>query len=91
MLPEVHGVGKNLDPILKPEKQHAIPEHGSMERLHIGQKRPGSRRKRPDPSINQLIKHPTCHKNSWKNRIRNKENKPCAFQRSDTLHKQCKW
>ena len=23
-LPEVHGVGKNLDPNIKPEKQHAI-------------------------------------------------------------------
>ena len=31
-LPEVDGVGKNLDPNLKPEKQHAIPKHGSMER-----------------------------------------------------------
>ena len=27
-LPEVHGMGKNLDPNLKPEKQHAIPKHG---------------------------------------------------------------
>ena len=51
---EVHGVGKNLDPNLKPEKQHAIPKHGSMERLFIGQGRAGSRRKRPDP-INQSI------------------------------------
>ena len=25
-LPEVHGVGKNLDPNIKPEKQHAIPK-----------------------------------------------------------------
>ena len=31
-LPEVHGIGKNLDPYLKPEKQHAIPKQGSMER-----------------------------------------------------------
>ena len=29
----VHGVGKNLDPNLKPEKQHPIPKQGSMERL----------------------------------------------------------
>ena len=51
---EVHGMGKNLDPNLKPEKQHPIPKHGSMERPHVGQGRAGSRRKRPDP-INQSI------------------------------------
>ena len=28
---EVHGVGKNLDPNLKPEKQHTIPKQGSKE------------------------------------------------------------
>ena len=56
-LPEVCGVGKNLDPNLKPEKQHAMSKQGSKERLHIGQGRAGSRRKRPNPinqSINQL-------------------------------------
>ena len=39
---------KNLDPNLKPERQHA------MERPCIGQGRDGSRRKRPE-AINQLI------------------------------------
>ena len=29
---EVHGMRKNLDPNLKPEKQHAIPKQGSMEK-----------------------------------------------------------
>ena len=53
-LPEVHGMGKDLDPNLKPEKQHAMPKHGNMERPCIGQGRAGSRRKRPDP-INQSI------------------------------------
>ena len=48
-LPEVHGMGKNLDPNLKPEKQHTIPKQGSMERPCKGQGRAGSRRKRPDP------------------------------------------
>ena len=57
-LPEVHGMEKNLDPNLKPEKQHTIPKQGSMERLHIGQRRAGSRRKRPDP-INQSINQPS--------------------------------
>ena len=55
-LPEVHGVEKNLDPNLKPEKQHAISKQGSMERPYIGQGRAGIRRKRPDP-INQVINH----------------------------------
>ena len=51
-------MGKNLDPDLKPEKQYTIPKQGSKERLHIGQGRAGSRRKRPDP-INQSIKQPS--------------------------------
>ena len=54
---EVHSVGKNLDPNLKPGKQHTIPKQGSMERPRIGQGRVGSRRKRPDP-INQSINQP---------------------------------
>ena len=58
ILPEVHGMGKNLDPNLKPEKQHTIPKQGSKERLCIGQGRAGSRRKRPDP-INQSINQPS--------------------------------
>ena len=51
-------MGKNLDPNLQPEKQHTIPKQGSKERLHIGQGRAGSRRKRPDP-INQSINQPS--------------------------------
>ena len=57
-LQEVHGMGKNLDPNLKPEKQHAIPKQGSMERPSVGQGRAGSRIKRPDP-INQPINQPS--------------------------------
>ena len=57
-LPEVHGVGKNLDHNLKPEKQHIIPKQGSMERPHISQGRAGPRRKRPD-AINQSINPPS--------------------------------
>ena len=49
---EVCGMGKNLDPNLKQEKQHAISKQGSMERLCMGQGRAGLRRKRPNP-INQ--------------------------------------
>ena len=82
---EVHGMGKNLDHNLKPEKQHAIPKQGNMERSCIGQRRAGSRRKRPGP-INQSINQP-----SWKDRNRNKKNKPHAYQGSDTFHKQHEW
>ena len=51
---EVHGMRKNLDPNLKPEKQHTLPKQGSLERPRIGQGRAGSKRKRPDP-INHAI------------------------------------
>ena len=85
-------MGKNLDPNLKPEKQHTIPKHGREERPCLGQGRAGSRRKRPDPinqSINKTIQLVT--ENFWKDRNRNKENKPHAYQGSDVFHKQCKW
>ena len=36
-LPEVHGMRKNLDPNLKPEKQHAMHKNGNTERPWIGQ------------------------------------------------------
>ena len=55
---EVHGMGKNLDPNLKPEKQHTISKQGSMERPCIGQGRAGMKRRRPDP-INQPINQPS--------------------------------
>ena len=57
-LPEVPGVRKNLDPNIKPEKQHANSKKGSVEKLHIGQRRAGSRRKRPNP-INHTINQPS--------------------------------
>ena len=51
---EVHGMRKNLDPNLKPEKQHTLPKEGSLERPHIGHRTAGSKSKRPDP-INHAI------------------------------------
>ena len=57
-LPEVHGMGKNLDPNIKPEKQHANFQKGSIEKPCIGQGRAGVKRKRPDP-INQTINLPS--------------------------------
>ena len=42
---EVHGVRKELNPNLSPEKQHAMPKRGMTEKPHIGQARAGLRRK----------------------------------------------
>ena len=36
-LPEVHGVQQELDPNLRPEKQHTIPKQGKSERPQMGQ------------------------------------------------------
>ena len=50
-LPEVHGVRKNLDPNILPEKQHANSIKGSIEKPCIGQGMAGLRRRRPSPII----------------------------------------
>ena len=52
-LPEVHGVRKELNPNLRPEKQHAIPKQGMTERPHIGQGRAELRRKHVPDCIDQ--------------------------------------
>ena len=73
---EVHGMGKNLDPYLKPEKQHAMSKQGSIEMPCIGQGRAGSRRKRPEPinqSINQQSTIQLVTENSRKDRNRNRK------------------
>ena len=49
---------KNLDPKLRPEKQHTFPKQGNLERPQIRQGRAGSKRKKPDP-INQAINQPS--------------------------------
>ena len=75
-LPEVHGVQKELDPNLRPMKQHAISKQGKFERPQMGQGRAGSRRRKPDP-INQAIK-PTFRcdtRNSKRNQNSKRENK----------------
>ena len=50
---EVHRVRKELNPNLRPEKQHAMPKKGMTERPHIGQGRAGLRRKHEPDHINQ--------------------------------------
>ena len=54
---EVHGVQKELDPNLRPEKQHAISKQDKFERPWMSQGRAGSRRRKPDPN-NQAINQP---------------------------------
>ena len=56
-LPEVHGVQKELDPNLRPEKQHAISKQGKLEMLQVGQGRAGLRRRKSD-HINQPTNQP---------------------------------
>ena len=52
-LPEVHSIRKELNPNLRPEKQHAMPKKGMTERPCIGQGRAGLRRKHDPDCINQ--------------------------------------
>ena len=56
--PEVHGMRKNLDANMKPEKQHANTIKGTIVKPCIGQSRAGLKRKRSDP-INQAINPPS--------------------------------
>ena len=49
---------KNLDPNIKPEKQHANPIKGNVVKPHLGQGKAGLKRKRSDP-INQTINSPS--------------------------------
>ena len=56
-VPQVHGVSKNLDPNIQPEKQNIRPFKGNgilQEKPRIGQGRAGMRQRRPPP-INQTI------------------------------------
>ena len=75
-LPEVHGVQKELDPNLRPEKQHAISKQGKFERPQMDQGRAESRRRKPDP-INQARNQPSdvTQGNSKRNQNSNRENK----------------
>ena len=51
---EVHRVRKELNPNLRPEKQHAMPKQGITEKPWIGQGTARLRRRRPEPDhINQ--------------------------------------
>ena len=49
----MHGIRKELNPSLRPEKQHAMPQIGMTERPCIGQGRAGLRRKHEPDCIDQ--------------------------------------
>ena len=90
-LPEIHGMGKNLDPNLKPENNMPCPNR-EIWKGHVSVREELDQEERDlIPSINQLINHPTCHENSLEDRNRNRKNKPCAYQRTDAFHKQHGW
>ena len=84
-LMEVHGVKKNLDPNLRPEKQHTFPKQGNLERLDIGQGRVRSKRKRPDP-INQAINQPSNLSQKIPGRTKIETRKTNSMDTSDPTH-----
>ena len=76
---------KNLDPNLRPEKQHTLPKQGSLERLHVGQRRAGSKRKRPDP-INHAINQPSNLSNEIPGRTKIETRKTNHMHSTDPTH-----
>ena len=84
-IPEVHGVGKSLDPNIKPEKQHANPIKGSVGKPHVGQGRDELRRKRPDP-INQTINQPSDLSQKMPGRTKIETGKTNQVHSRDPMH-----
>ena len=84
-LPEVHGIGKNLHPNIKPEKQHANPIKGSIEKPCIGQGRAGLRRKIPDP-FNQTIIPPSKLSQAIPGEIKIETRKTNQVHSTDPMH-----
>ena len=82
---EIHGMGKNLDPNLKPQKQHAISKQGSVERLCVGQGRAGIRRKRPDP-FNEMIIQPSNLSQKIPGRTEIETGKTIQVHTTDLMH-----
>ena len=82
---EGHGMGKNLDPNLKPEKQHTMPKQGRTERPHIGQGRARSRTKRPNP-INQSINQPSNLSQKIPGRTEMESRKTNHMHSKDLMH-----
>ena len=75
----------NLDPHLRPEKQHTFPKQGNLERPHIGQGRAGSKRKKPDP-INQAINQPSNLSEEIPGRTKIETGKTNSMHTTDPTH-----
>ena len=84
-LPEVHGMGKNLVPNTKPEKQHANSKQGSVERPCTGQGRAGLRRKKPDP-IHHTINQPSDLSQKIPGRMKIETGKTNQAHSKDLMH-----
>ena len=85
---EAHGMGRNLDPNIKPEKQHANPIKGNTEKPHKGQGRAGLKRERPDP-INQPIIPPSDLSQKIPGETKIETRKIYTLHGSNAIHKQC--
>ena len=84
-LPEVYGMGKNLDPYIKPESKKANPKQESVERPYTGQGRTGLRRKKPDP-INQTINQPSDLSQKIPGRMKIETGKTNQAHSRDPMH-----
>ena len=84
-------MGKNLDPNIKPDKQHANPIKGSVVKPCIGQGRAGLKRKRPD-LINQTINplSELSQKIPGETKIETSKTTPNTFHRSNAFCKHCR-
>ena len=76
---EVHRVMKELNPNLRPEKQHAMPKKGMTERLHIGQGRTGLRRKHESIDQSSDVTRREI-KNSNRKKISHSIQTPCVTE-----------
>ena len=76
---------KNLDPNLRPGKQHTFPKQGNLERLCIGQGRTRSKRKKPDP-INQAINWPSNLSQEIPGRTKKETRKTNSMHTKDPTH-----
>ena len=76
---------KNLDPNILPEKQHANPIKGSIEKPCIGQGRAGLRRRRPAPIKQTIIpSSELSQKIPWETKIETR--KTNCVNSSDPTH-----
>ena len=84
-LTDIHGMRKNLDPNIKPGKQHTYSIKGSVVKLCIGQGRAGLKSKRSDP-INQTINPPPERSQKIPAKTKIEMGKTNLVQSKDPMH-----